>query len=80
MFCSLFLFSVLLFLSVSQFHSHTQVQWCSGSVDEFASITKQLVANGTFIRLNERTRPGSFLTRTDPRDAEPVHDKYAGVG
>ena len=46
----------------------SKVQWCNGSDSEYDELCDLLVAKGTFIRLNPRTRPNSFLARSDPRD------------
>ncbi len=46
------------------------IQWCTGSQEEYNSLCNLQVANGTFIPLNERLRPNSFLCRTDVSDVE----------
>jgi phosphoenolpyruvate carboxykinase (GTP) len=44
-----------------------RVHICEGSQAENDKLCNQMVASGTFIRLNEEKRPNSFLCRSDPR-------------
>ena len=48
------------------------VHWCDGSDTEHAALVAQMEADGTLIRLNETTNPGSWLHRSHPDDVARV--------
>src|SRR5438067_565067 len=52
-----------------------QVTWCTGSEQEYKELCDLMVKNGTFTRLNEKKRPGSFLARSHPSDVARVEDR-----
>jgi phosphoenolpyruvate carboxykinase (GTP) len=53
----------------------SQIWLCDGSELEYAQLAEKLVQSGTFIKLNELKRPGSFLARSDPEDVARVENR-----
>ncbi|HET9075105.1 MAG TPA: phosphoenolpyruvate carboxykinase (GTP), partial [Solirubrobacteraceae bacterium] len=49
--------------------------WCDGSPEENAQLLEQMIAAGTICRLNESTRPDSYLALSDPGDVARVEDR-----
>jgi len=52
-----------------------RVHICDGSQAENDKLCELMVETGTFIRLNEKKRPNSFLSRSDPKDVARVEGR-----
>ncbi|NRA10187.1 MAG: phosphoenolpyruvate carboxykinase (GTP), partial [Myxococcales bacterium] len=51
------------------------VQWCDGSDAEYEKMVGLMVKGGTALKLDEATRPNSYLIRSDPADVARVEDR-----
>src|SRR5208283_1166382 len=51
------------------------VHWVDGSKGEYDRLCSEMVASGTFIRLNKKLWPGCFYARSNPSDVARVEDR-----
>ena len=52
-----------------------KIHWCDGSDAENQALCDLMVRSGTFTKLNEKLRPGSYLARSHPSDVARVEDR-----
>ena len=60
---------------VAELTEPDEIVWITGEKSQQDQVVKLLIANKTFIPLNPKLRPNSFLSRTDPRDVARVEER-----
>ncbi|MPZ60498.1 MAG: phosphoenolpyruvate carboxykinase (GTP) [Propionibacteriales bacterium] len=60
---------------VAELTQPDRIHWCDGSDAEWERLTDQLVAAGTFVRLDPDKKPNSFWCASDPTDVARVEDR-----
>jgi phosphoenolpyruvate carboxykinase (GTP) len=52
-----------------------RTHWVDGSEEEYEGLCREMVAGGTFIRLNQELWPGCYYARSDAGDVARVEDR-----
>ena len=60
---------------VAELTQPDSIHWCDGSQEEYDQLCQLMVEHGTFEKLDEAKRPGSFLARSDAGDVARVEDR-----
>ena len=60
---------------VAQLCNPKDIWLCDGSQKEYDQLCQQMVENKTFIKLNEKKRPGCYLSRSDREDVARVENR-----
>ena len=60
---------------MAQLTQPAAIYWVDGSKEEYDTLCSQMVAAGTFIKLNEELWPGCFYARSDANDVARVEDR-----
>ncbi|WP_426242996.1 phosphoenolpyruvate carboxykinase (GTP) [Nocardioides sp. LHG3406-4] len=60
---------------IAELTQPADIQWCTGSDEEWERLTAALEATGTFTRLNPDIKPNSFHAASDPTDVARVEDR-----
>ena len=60
---------------MAQLTQPAAIHWVDGSKEEDEALKAQMVAGGTFVKLNEELWPGCYYARSDASDVARVEDR-----
>jgi len=64
---------------MAQITQPDDIHWVDGSQEEYDALCAQMVAGGTFTKLNEDLWPGCYYARSDSSDVARVEDRTSSV-
>ncbi len=62
-------------LEIADMCQPEKIEVCDGTKEEYDRLSSIMVENGTYIKLNEDKRPGSYLCMSDPGDVARVESR-----
>ena len=60
---------------IAELTTPSDIHWVDGSKEENEALCRQMVASGTFLKLNEKLWPNCYYARSDPGDVARVEDR-----
>lgn len=60
---------------IAELTQPASIHWVDGSQQEYEHLCEEMLASGTFLRLNQEQWPGCFYARSDPRDVARVEER-----